>query len=70
LELVVNYSDGATYHLSSQNSGQLLDRARFRVPTRSGRDGDAALIGYEAGLGATFTRFGSTTAAKGGTFHD
>jgi hypothetical protein len=47
LELVVNYSDGATCHFSSQDSGQLPDRVLCRVPTRSGRDA-ASLIGYEA----------------------
>jgi hypothetical protein len=64
LELIVNYSDGATCHFSSQDSGRLPDRVICLVPTRSARDGDAALIGYEAELAVRFTTISSIIIRK------
>jgi hypothetical protein len=55
LELAVNYADGAICRRSSRGSRQLPDRLLYCVPTRSGRDGEGALIGYEAHLVVSFT---------------
>jgi hypothetical protein len=64
LEFAVNYSDGATCHRSSNGSRQLPDRLLYRVPTRSGQDAEAGLIGYEVNLVVSFTTISSIIIHK------
>jgi len=64
LEFAVNYSDGATCRRSSHGSRRLPDRLLYRVPTRAGQDGEAALIGYEANLVVSFTTISSIIIHK------
>jgi hypothetical protein len=64
LEFAVNYANGATCRRSSRDSRKLPDRLLYRVPTRSGRDGEAALISYEAHLVVSFTTISSIIIHK------
>ena len=64
LELEVIYSDGSVCQFSSWDSGRLAEKLVCRVPTRSGEDGEAALINYRAKMMVRFTTVSSVIIHK------
>jgi hypothetical protein len=64
LEFAVHYADGSIHQVSSGESRQPSERLVYLVPTRSERDGEAALIGYEAKMVVSFTSISSIILRK------
>jgi len=64
LEFSVHYADGSIHQVSSVESRRPSERLVYLVPTRSERDGEAALVGYEAKMVVNFTTISSIILRK------